>query len=346
MDIGLGSVLGAGISSLGGLVGGAIQYNTNKKLLKQQNQYNLEMSNLEWERNLDMWNRQNVYNSPVEQMRRLKEAGLNPNLMYGQGNVGNASGAPEFSAPRSEINRYNGDFGISQAANAVSNGINAYISLQDKLADIRNKDASTAKTNVDTSLRELQAIGQEKANARSEIELKYLDDIQDQTLRNMEQTNINMRTNNEYVDQQRLQFEAERPLKIQLLEQRLEQVKFLNELNPLKREHLKYTIANLGAQYQLRVEQITGQQLLNQGQHHLNSGYMRDNDLKDIDLLRKELEYHIREVLVNEGVNLDGKVGERIINSLIQSIEDDNTSLKEVTRAAALGATGLIQSIF
>lgn len=34
---------------------------------------------------LDDWNRQTLYNSPIEQMRRLKEAGLNPNLVYGSG---------------------------------------------------------------------------------------------------------------------------------------------------------------------------------------------------------------------------------------------------------------------
>ena len=41
---------------------------------------------------LDAWNRQNKYNSPVEQMKRLREAGLNPALVYGSGNVtGNSS---------------------------------------------------------------------------------------------------------------------------------------------------------------------------------------------------------------------------------------------------------------
>lgn len=34
---------------------------------------------------LDMWNRTNDYNSPIKQMERLKAAGLNPNLVYGNG---------------------------------------------------------------------------------------------------------------------------------------------------------------------------------------------------------------------------------------------------------------------
>lgn len=37
------------------------------------------------------WNRQNEYNSPAAQMLRLSAAGLNPNLMYGQGTTGNAA---------------------------------------------------------------------------------------------------------------------------------------------------------------------------------------------------------------------------------------------------------------
>ena len=36
------------------------------------------------------WQRVQDYNTPMMQMKRLKEAGLNPALMYGQGNTGNA----------------------------------------------------------------------------------------------------------------------------------------------------------------------------------------------------------------------------------------------------------------
>lgn len=41
----------------------------------------------QWNRDLAMWNMTNAYNSPAEQMARLKAAGLNPNLVYGSGNV-------------------------------------------------------------------------------------------------------------------------------------------------------------------------------------------------------------------------------------------------------------------
>jgi hypothetical protein len=49
-------------------------------------------------RSMEAWREQTEYNSPKNQMARFKEAGMNPNLVFGQGTVaqaGNASPAPE-----------------------------------------------------------------------------------------------------------------------------------------------------------------------------------------------------------------------------------------------------------
>ena len=45
-----------------------------------------------FKRQKELFDYQNAYNTPAKQMQRLKEAGLNPALMYGQGNTGNATG--------------------------------------------------------------------------------------------------------------------------------------------------------------------------------------------------------------------------------------------------------------
>lgn len=47
-------------------------------------------------KNLELMEYQNAYNSPDAQMQRFKDAGLNPNLIYGQGNAGNMSSAPQY----------------------------------------------------------------------------------------------------------------------------------------------------------------------------------------------------------------------------------------------------------
>lgn len=41
--------------------------------------------------NLDFWNKQNEYNDPANQMKRLQAAGLNPNLVYGNGSAVNTA---------------------------------------------------------------------------------------------------------------------------------------------------------------------------------------------------------------------------------------------------------------
>lgn len=78
----LSNPLGKAVSSLAsGVVGGLWQQDMNEASAKTN-----------FERNLYMWNLNNQYNTPTEQMKRLKAAGLNPNLVYGSGNVvGNTS---------------------------------------------------------------------------------------------------------------------------------------------------------------------------------------------------------------------------------------------------------------
>lgn len=45
----------------------------------------------------DMWNAQNAYNTPAAQMKRLKEAGLNPMLVYGSGSHSFSAGSMSAS---------------------------------------------------------------------------------------------------------------------------------------------------------------------------------------------------------------------------------------------------------
>lgn len=75
--------MGATDSILGGLTGGLFDFMMGeRKYERDRNDANRD------------WDRQNAYNSPKAQMERFKEAGLNPNLMYGQGTPGNASASP------------------------------------------------------------------------------------------------------------------------------------------------------------------------------------------------------------------------------------------------------------
>lgn len=76
-----GAIIGAGLGGLSSYTTEA-QNKANQKALDRSNQYDY------W-----LWQNSNEYNSPIQQMQRLAQAGLNPNLVYGSGSVtGNTSG--------------------------------------------------------------------------------------------------------------------------------------------------------------------------------------------------------------------------------------------------------------
>jgi len=81
------------------LVGSIISTIAAKKAQERENAHNKQMAEYSYSKDLEMWNRQNQYNAPESQMERFKDAGLNPNLIYGQGNAGNAATLPKYNAP-------------------------------------------------------------------------------------------------------------------------------------------------------------------------------------------------------------------------------------------------------
>lgn len=74
----------SGIGSLGSSIISNIGAKSRQRLADKQN--------------VNFWNMQNQYNLPKNQMQRLKDAGLNPNLIYGSSPAG-ASGSAGSIAP-------------------------------------------------------------------------------------------------------------------------------------------------------------------------------------------------------------------------------------------------------
>lgn len=65
---------------------------------RQQHAFAREMYTKQRNDSLLDWNMQNQYNSPAEQMARLKKAGLNPNLVYGNGATATSGSMPRASS--------------------------------------------------------------------------------------------------------------------------------------------------------------------------------------------------------------------------------------------------------
>lgn len=110
-----------------------------KKTIKAQK----DAAELAWQRELEMWYKQNAYNDPSAQMQRLLNAGLNPNLMYGNGSAstGNSSSLPRYNAPNLQYNYKPIDIP------AVLSGFQDFRLRQ---AQINNVEAQTANTRART----------------------------------------------------------------------------------------------------------------------------------------------------------------------------------------------------
>lgn len=82
MPFPVAAAVAAGASLLG--TGGQIY--ASGKMNKKTRQWNEKMYQQQRQDALTDWEMQNQYNSPAAQMQRYREAGLNPNLIYGQSN--------------------------------------------------------------------------------------------------------------------------------------------------------------------------------------------------------------------------------------------------------------------
>lgn len=104
----IGPLIGAGLDIIGGVVNANNQREMNdQNWIRQAQMYDQQRKDALADRDYN-----NVYNSPAEQMKRLKAAGLNPNLVYGNGGVaqsssqmprGSSPGGPTGIAPRIDL---------------------------------------------------------------------------------------------------------------------------------------------------------------------------------------------------------------------------------------------------
>lgn len=129
---------GAAIGAAGGLFGAAGQVASTSL-----NTFgNLLLSQMEFQRNKRLIQEQNAYNSPLQQLKRYEEAGLNPNLIYGEGkaSAGNQTEVARYKAPD-----LNFDFG--QAGNYITQAVaGAMNTLQQKAdLDIKHQQVENLK---------------------------------------------------------------------------------------------------------------------------------------------------------------------------------------------------------
>jgi len=183
------SILGGIVAGVGSLLGGLGSSAMNDKAVQDTNKTNMEIAKYQaqwqqqenekaYQRSLKMWNLQNEYNSPTQQMARIRAAGLNPNLVYGNGVTGNSAGSTpqyepaKFNAPTMQA--YRGwNLGISDATSQ-------YLAYRTVKAQVDNMEAQNSLIRQQTATEATKQANVAASTARSEFDLdmaKHLKDV-------------------------------------------------------------------------------------------------------------------------------------------------------------------------
>lgn len=113
------------------------------------NKGNLKLAEYQFSKELEMWNKQNEYNSPSAQMKRFTDAGLNPNLVVSQGSSGNANQMPHYQAPT---------ISHEQKIPMITNVLQTFADLDIKQAQADNIRAQTRSVMDNNDLTQIQKI--------------------------------------------------------------------------------------------------------------------------------------------------------------------------------------------
>lgn len=176
----LGAFILGGASLLGSALGARSNSKTNAanmELARYQNEWQTQENEKAFQRSVHMWNLQNEYNSPTQQMARLRSAGLNPNLVYGNGVVGNSAGsAPQYEPAdieRAHLTPYRGwNAGLTDAATT-------FLSARTNKAQVENMEAQNALIRQQAATEGLRQANIAASTARSEFDLSQANRLKD-----------------------------------------------------------------------------------------------------------------------------------------------------------------------
>lgn len=165
-------------SGLGTLVGAfSSNKNINKQIKAQQQenaltrQYNLMLAKQQNAWNLEQWNRENAYNDPSAQMQRLRNAGLNPDLMYQNGAAGlQAASSPDMTSgePAQPV-----DMSAYRNRKTIGDVMQASAQLIATSAQIQKTKADAEKAIEETEGVRLSNIEQDFVNQMKAIDNSY-----------------------------------------------------------------------------------------------------------------------------------------------------------------------------
>ncbi len=143
----LDPVIGSVVGGIGAAIGGIGSGRRQRKNIREQKKADLELAEFSYGRDIEQWERENLYNAPEAQMGRFREAGLNPHLIYGKGTPGNVtSTSPKYQQVRTDYSQVKPMINPLEIIGAFQDieMKNAQIDLVRKQGSIRGEEADFA----------------------------------------------------------------------------------------------------------------------------------------------------------------------------------------------------------
>lgn len=180
----IGAALVGMLGALGGsMIGAGAQKSanaTNMELARYQNNWQQAENERAFDRSVEMWNLQNAYNTPSAQMSRLRQAGLNPNLVYGSGVTGNSAGSTPSYQPakgeRATVAPYTGwNLGLNDA-------VSLYMAAKRNKAEVENMEAQNALIREQVNTEGIKQSNIAASTARSKFDLGLAERLRDTSI--------------------------------------------------------------------------------------------------------------------------------------------------------------------
>lgn len=217
------AVVEALVAGIGGAFNSIFQGRQNRKnreFQERENQINRQFA-------VDMWNKQNEYNLPTNQMQRLRDAGINPHLAYSNGQPMNTSNAPATPS------------GIGSMPQGIAPQMNIgeiFNALMTK-AQIKQMEAQTEKTLAEKEEVEARTEGIGKDNKVKDIELTHKD----------RQILAEIGVNEQNIEESKSRIESSEVAN-RKMEQEIENLRSTKNLTDQQVENLKKTVYLIEAQ--------------------------------------------------------------------------------------------------
>ena len=132
----------------------------SRKNVRDTNRANRELAEYQYQQERKQMRELLEYNTPLNQMKRYEQAGLNPNLIYSQGNPGNQATIPKYEAPEQSYHERTVPINIAQT-------ISQYQDFELKQAQINNVEAVAAQNQINAAI-----AGATRSSKEHQINLK------------------------------------------------------------------------------------------------------------------------------------------------------------------------------